>query len=306
MKVSLVDVDGHNFPNLALMKLSAWHKAQGDEVDWYMPLFSHPDRIYASKVFTFTQDFTDYNPSDPKPMKGGTGYDASITLPDEVESMSPDYSIYPQYDYAIGFLTRGCIRQCKWCVVPRKEGTLHIVGDIGKIGVRKHVVLMDNNFLAADEDFVHEQLEKSKRLKLQIDFNQALDARLVTTKNAAWLAKCSWNPYIRFSCDTPPMTEVVVNAIHTLRSAGYRKDIFVYVLAYEVDTALKRIEALVKADERCVPFVMPFRSLDGNEADAGEEVKKLAHWCNRVQLLKTCTFAEYNRQAIERRKRLHV
>lgn len=204
MKVSLVDVDGHNFPNLALMKLSAWHKAQGDEVDWYMPLFSHPDRIYASKVFTFTQDFTDYNPIDPKPTKGGTGYDTSITLPDEVESMSPDYSIYPQYDYAIGFLTRGCIRKCKWCVVPRKEGTLHVVGDIEKIGVRKHVVLMDNNFLAADEDFVHEQLEKSKRLKLQIDFNQALDARLVTTKNAEWLAKCSWNPYIRFSCDTPP------------------------------------------------------------------------------------------------------
>jgi hypothetical protein len=102
------------------------------------------------------------------------------------------------------------------------------------------------------------------------------------------------------------MTEIVIEAMRKLRLAGYKKDIFVYVLAYEVDTALKRIEALVKADGRCVPFVMPFRSLDGKEQDADEEVKKLAHWCNRVQLLKTCTFAEYNRQAIERRKRLHV
>jgi radical SAM superfamily enzyme YgiQ (UPF0313 family) len=125
-------------------------------------------------------------------------------LPSEVEDMQPDYSIYPQYDYAIGFLTRGCIRKCKWCVVPKKEGGLHIVGDVEKIAVRRHVVFMDNNFLAADEDFVHEQLDKSRRLKLQIDFNQALDARLVTAKNAEWLAKCSWNPYIRFSCDTPP------------------------------------------------------------------------------------------------------
>lgn len=204
MKVSLVDVDGHNFPNLALMKISAWHKANGDDVDWYMPLFSHPDRIYASKVFTFTRDFTDYNPNDPTPTKGGTGYDVSSKLPDCIEDMVPDYSIYPQYDFATGFLTRGCIRRCKWCVVPRKEGHIREVCDIEKIAVRKRVVLMDNNFLAADEDFVRDQLDKAKRLKVQIDFNQALDARLVTAKNAGWLSKCVWNPYIRFSCDTPP------------------------------------------------------------------------------------------------------
>ena len=89
MNVALVDVDGHNFPNLALMKLSAWHKAQGDSVEWYSPLFGRPDKIYASKVFTFTPDYTDYAPHHPEPIRGGTGYDATVKLPDDVERMSP-------------------------------------------------------------------------------------------------------------------------------------------------------------------------------------------------------------------------
>ncbi len=194
MKVSLIDVDGHNFPNLALMKIAAWHKAHGDIVDWYMPLFSHPDKIYASKVFTFTPDYIDYNPNDPQPTKGGTGYDIESKLPDEIESMQPDYDIYPPhlYDFAIGFLTRGCIRKCPWCVVPRKEGGIKEVGDIRKIGVKKNVILMDNNFLAASDDFIQEQLQLSKRLNLRIDFNQALDARLVDCRKAAWLAGVKW------------------------------------------------------------------------------------------------------------------
>lgn len=126
MKISLVDVDGHNFPNLALMKLSAWHKAQGDAVEWYSPLFSKPDRIYASKVFTFTPDFTDYAAGDPEPVRGGTGYDPAVRLPDEVERTLPDYSIYPDFPAALGFLARGCIRKCPWCIVPEKEGALKV------------------------------------------------------------------------------------------------------------------------------------------------------------------------------------
>ena len=133
MKISLVDVDGHNFPNLALMKLSAWHKAQGDAVEWYSPLFSKPDRIYASKVFTFTPDFTDYAAGDPEPVRGGTGYDPAVRLPDEVERTLPDYSIYPDFPAALGFLARGCIRKCPWCIVPEKEGALKVVGDIERI-----------------------------------------------------------------------------------------------------------------------------------------------------------------------------
>ena len=119
MKIGLIDVDGHNFPNLALMKLSAWHKANGDQVEWYEPLLSgHCDKVYMSKVFTFTEDYEYFIDAD-EIEKGGTGYkEYNKVLPDEVDRAYPDYSIYPQYDFAIGFLTRGCIRKCPWCVVP--------------------------------------------------------------------------------------------------------------------------------------------------------------------------------------------
>ena len=174
MNISLVNVDGHNFPNLALMKLSSFHKKSGDSVDWYHPLFSRPDRIYASKVFTFTQDYTDYAPRHPEPIRGGTGYDPSEKLPDDVERMSPDYSLYPNWTAAIGFLTRGCIRNCPWCIVPRKEGMLCEVDDIERVSAgRKEVVLLDNNFLAADPDFVREQTHVLSRQKMQSYFHLA-------------------------------------------------------------------------------------------------------------------------------------
>ena len=91
MNVALLDVDGRRFPNFALMKLSAWHKSQGDEVEWYSPLFSRPERLYASKVFTFTPEYQDYSAGDPAPIKGGTGYDYNVILPDVIENILPDY-----------------------------------------------------------------------------------------------------------------------------------------------------------------------------------------------------------------------
>jgi alpha-L-fucosidase len=116
MRIGLVDVDGRNFPNLALMKLSAWHKAQGDAVEWWNG-FTHYNRVYLSKVFTFTPDFDTVIDAD-EIITGGTGYKDYRELPPEVENTFPDYSIYPQYHRAVGFLTRGCVRQCEWCVVP--------------------------------------------------------------------------------------------------------------------------------------------------------------------------------------------
>ena len=143
MNVSLCDVDGHHFPNLALMKLSAWHKAQGDTVEWYEPLLSNPDRIYASKVFTFSPD-AEFAPCHPEPIRGGTGYRLYNDLPPEIDSMLPDYSVYPQFKFAIGFLSRGCVRNCPWCVVPRKEGKIRQYDDVERLAQdRKWLVLMD-------------------------------------------------------------------------------------------------------------------------------------------------------------------
>ena len=128
MIVGLHDCDGHGYPNLALMKLSAWHKAQGDDVRWFIPLAQY-DRVYSSKVFTFTPD-DPYLPSDA--IKGGTGYGASLNLPDEVEHMCPDYELYHCKE-SYGFLTRGCPNACPWCIVQKKEGKIRAHADIEEL-----------------------------------------------------------------------------------------------------------------------------------------------------------------------------
>lgn len=293
MKIALVDVDGHNFPNLALMKLAAWHKAGGDSVVWYDPLFSRPDRIYASKVFTFTPDFQDYAAGDPEPVRGGTGYDPSVKLPDEVEQIIPDYSLYSYFSAALGFLTRGCIRNCPWCIVPKKEGSLREVDDIERTAAgRKEVVLMDNNFLAADEEFVREQLEKAARLRLKLDFNQGLDARLVTPENARLLTACRWIRYIRFSCDTVAMIEPIRSAVKLVREAGFRREIFVYMLVTDIGDAETRLRALV--DLNVILFAQPFRDFTGDSTPTAEQ-RKFASFVNVKggKLCRKMSFKEY-------------
>lgn len=119
MNIGLIDVDGHNFPNLALMKISAYHKAIGDNVEWANPLFGDYDKVYKAKVFTFTED--NYDTYNCEVVKGGTGYDITSKLPKEIDDMQPDYSLYGIKDISYGFLTRGCPNRCKWCIVPIKE-----------------------------------------------------------------------------------------------------------------------------------------------------------------------------------------
>ena len=128
MRIGLTDVDGHHFPNLALMKIAAYHKSIGDSVEWASPLFGHYDRVYKSKVFTFTPD--DDTPYACEVVKGGTGYGMYEDLPEEIDGICPDYSIYPQFTAAYGFLTRGCPNRCPWCIVPKKEGSIRAYSDI--------------------------------------------------------------------------------------------------------------------------------------------------------------------------------
>lgn len=293
MKISLVDVDSHYFPNLALMKISSWHKAQGDSVEWYDPLFSRPDRIYTSKVFTFTPDFQDYAAGDPEPIRGGTGYDAITKLPEDVERMIPDYSLYPDFPAALGFLTRGCIRNCPWCIVPKKEGALQEVDDIERISAgKKEVVLLDNNFLAADPDFVREQLEKAARLKIRIDFNQGLDARLISSENAKLLAACRWIRYIRFSCDTVSMIDPIRRAVSILRESGCRREIFCYMLVTDIADAETRLRALV--DLNVIPFAQPYRDFTADSKPTAEQ-RKFASYVNVKggKLCRKMSFFEY-------------
>ncbi|BCG54296.1 hypothetical protein AI2BBH_13420 [Alistipes indistinctus] len=148
MRIGLVDVDGRGFPNLALMKLAAWHKARGDTAEMADPTKSY-DRVYLSKVFTHSPDCRDEYPCEV--VRGGTGYrDYATVLPEEVEHTCPDYSLYNVRE-AYGFLTRGCPNRCPWCVVPHKEGGIRPHADIGEfLAGRRRAVLLDNNVLASD------------------------------------------------------------------------------------------------------------------------------------------------------------
>jgi len=293
MRVGLIDVDGHSgFPNLALMKLSAWHKKQGDSVEWYSPMFSgHVDRVYMSKVFTFTNDFEYYIDAD-EVIKAGTGYkDYTTVLPDEIEHTFPDYTLYPNCEYAIGFLTRGCIRNCPWCVVPKKEGKLRPNEEWENIkrSDSDWITFLDNNVLASD--FGLKQIEEiSKAGGVKIDFNQGMDARLIDDSIAKILAKCQWKPYLRISCDTTQAIRPVEDAVNRLTKAGMKPyKIFSYALVQDVDEAHERIMALNKMGIEI--FAQPYRDFDGGEPT--REQKRLARWCNMKAIFNTVKWEDY-------------
>ena len=186
MKVRLVDIDS-KIPNLALMKISAYHKSRGHDVDFYQPLMDQDaDIVYMSKVFDFTEDYK-YEP-DCKVVRGGSGYGLYNTLPDEIENQRPDYSLY-NANYAMGFTTRGCIRNCSFCIVPEKEGRIRPVGDIYDFwSGQENLMLLDNNLTAHDEHF-RRILQQLIDEEIRVDFSQGLDIRLITPEKAHLLSK---------------------------------------------------------------------------------------------------------------------
>lgn len=233
MNIGLIDVDNTRFPNLALMKLSAMHKQLGDSVEWYDP-FENYDIVYKSKVFTFTQDYRYPINNAGKVIKGGSGYDLTTVLPERAEYITPDYSIYPYVseNTAYGYLTRGCVNKCRWCIVPQKEGSIRPYMDIDDVASgRKNVVLMDNNILAAGE-YCMEQLKKIIDRGYRVDFNQAMDARLVTPEIADMLVKVKWIRHIRLGCDTDSQMDDCERTIEMLNERGYNKLYILYTMIH--------------------------------------------------------------------------
>lgn len=237
------------FPNYALMKISAYHKSRGDVVEWWNPICNPKyDLVYSSKVF----DFTTENPYLPeKAIRCGTGYkDIPVDrkLPQEIESCFPDYSIYPECDYAIGYITRGCPNKCRWCVVPEKEGDIKPYRRWEEL-VRKDtkkLVLMDNNILSCEYGI--EQLESLIDSGYEIDLNQGMDARLVNERIAQIISKLKWIRHIRFSCDQIPQIESIMNAAGLLKKYGVKPyRIFIYLLVTkDLENAAFRVEELKK------------------------------------------------------------
>lgn len=290
--IGMIDVDGHSgFPNLAQMKISAYHKLRGDNVEWWDG-FKHYDKVYMSKVFTFSPDVETIIDAD-KIVRGGTGYKDYTPLPDEIENIFPDYSLYPHVDYAVGFLTRGCIRSCPWCIVPRKEGKIRAnqPWEAIKRPDSRKIVFMDNNVLASS--YGVEQIGYMGGEKVWVDFNQGLDARLITPEIAEMLSNLRWIKFIRMACDTSAMLPVIEQAVAYLREAGVKDYRFwSYALIQDVEEAYKRIQAL--RDMGVTPFAQPYIDFDGGEPT--EEQKRLARWCNNKAVFKTVQWEEYGRK----------
>lgn len=287
MRVGLIDVDG-KMPNLALMKLAAYHKARGDTVSWYSPLWSESDRVYASKVFTYTPDYA-YAPTGT--VRGGIGYQGETIQPDSEhpwEHVCPDYGLYPHVDYSFGFLTRGCIRHCPWCVVPDKEGSIRAHADIHEFLRHDRVVLMDNNVLACNHGI--EQIEKLIQLRVKVDFNQGLDARLIDAAMARLLARVRWLSPLRLACDTPADHRPVAAAVKLLRDAGATpRHYFCYMLVNDVDEAHERAMFLCRLGVD--PFAQPYRDRKGTEPT--REQADFARWVNHKAIFKTVAWKDY-------------
>lgn len=307
MKIGLIDVDGHNYPNLPLMKISAWHKAQGDSVEWYEPMFTgHCDKVYMSKVFSFTPDYEYFVDAD-EIIKGGTGYAISLVggvekydkskdnpLSDEIEHIYPDYSLYPEYtkDTAYGFLTRGCPRGCGFCHVASKEGRCsHKVADLSEFwNGQKNIVLCDPNILACPEHL--DLLQQLVDSKARVDFNQGLDIRLINDRNLELLRQIKIKS-IHIAFDDYKQKDIIEPKMRLLRekvSWDHHK-IVCYILT-NFDTTIEedmyRIQLCRELD--IAPYPMIY-----DKEHAKPIYRKIQRWCNNFIFWKCPTFEEYKR-----------
>lgn len=301
MKIGLIDVDGHHYPNLALMKLSAWHKARGDTVEWWWG-WGQYDRVYMSKVFDET-----YTPDVPEPpnakeiIKGGTGYGLDNKLPEEVEHIYPDYSIYHDLtkDTAYGFLTRGCPRGCHFCVVAKKEGQGSVkVANLSEWWRgQRNIVLMDPNILACPDHM--ELLGQLADSKAWVDINQGLDCRLLTEQNIEAINRIKLKE-IHFAWDYMKESESVLRGLKLYASLATRKPHGQYGTVFcltNYDTTMEenlyRIYTL--RDMGYDPYVMIY-----DKPHAQREIKHLQRWCNnRMIFKKEPDFHDYNPKTMD-------
>lgn len=285
--IALHNADNTAFPNLALMKLSAWHKAQGHAVCVYDPLFSQRyDTVYSSKVFTFTPESQELYGN---VKRGGTGYGMTNALPEDIEHTCPDYAIF-ETPYSLGYVTRGCLRKCAWCIVPEKEGEIHAHADVREFLRHDTVVLMDNNILACEHGI--QQIGKLAAMGVKVDFNQGLDARLIDNAAARLLSTLRWIRFTRLSCDTQEMLPVIRQAVTRLRWSNVNPaQLFVYCLVTEdIDESLSRIRELKGL--YLTVFAQPYRDFRTN-AEPTQTQKRLARWVNHTAIFKSVQWENY-------------
>ena len=305
MKVGLIDVDGHNFPNIPLMKLSAWHKSRGHSVEWYKPLLSgHLDAVYCAKVFSFTPDYS-FPISSEIIIKGGTGYciknengiermeKETQLLPDEIEHTYPDYELYGIKDRAYGFLSRGCPRGCDFCHVKSKanEGRKsHKVADLKEFwGGQREIEICDPNILACRD--WRDLLQQLINSKAQVEFNQGLDARFLCNENIRYLAQIKLKS-VHFALDRMKDCHIVLSGIKQFcdNVKGNPRNISVYVLVNFDTTFEEDLYRIYKLREIGVsPYVMIY-----DKEHCSAQYIRLQRWVNsRFIFWSTPKFEDY-------------
>lgn len=291
MKIGLIDVDGHNFPNLALMRISAYHKSRGDTVEWWWSDFVHYDTVYMSKVFsdTYSQDVTEPINAD-RVVKGGTGYaisticgvekldqNKSNRLPPEVEAMFPDYSIYPQYDYAVSMTSRGCPNSCPWCHVWAKEGkrSEKVANVCDFWNGQKEIKILDPNVTACrDKRDLFSQYRETGAI---LDFTQGLDIRLLDDEDMADLEQMRLKN-VHFAWDNPKLdlSEKFAEYARIGKKNKHGRFGTVYILTNFNSTMQENLHRIYTVrDLGYDPYVMIY-----NKPSAPKEIRRLQRWVN--------------------------
>lgn len=310
MKIALYDVDGHNFPNLALMKLSAYWKAQGEDVEFWRPDREY-EVAYISKVFTYSKDPDIQNAV--IEYRGGSGYNLVNRLPYEIEHTTPDYSLYPRYDFALGFLTRGCPRRNHtFCITPKKDGCQSIkTADLSEFWTgQREIVLLDQNILASRDrlDLLGQLAESGAR----VDFRGGLDARFLNGEVIDALRRIKVTGYY-FAWDDP--RENLLPKFELFQAAGVAGNdrTTVYVLTNYWSTTEEDLERIYKLRALgYIPYVMIYdeqkvvdsrgRWLPGVWGRYTEEqlrhfktCQHMQQWCNSRSIIKSCPkFEDYD------------
>ena len=311
-RIGLIDCDfrnGNTFPNLALMKISAWHKASGDLVEWYMPFGEQYDHVYVSKVFSFTPDY-DLAINAKYVERGGSGYQIHLkdnkeiylagwfdNLPPAIEHIYPDYELYTTLcvDTAYGFLTRGCPRQCSFCHTSVKDGTVsYKVADLREFwNGQKNIVLLDPNILACrDRAELLQQLIKSKAY---IDFTQGLDARMLDDRTCDLLAQIKLKD-IHFAWDRYEDGNIILPKLKMFaerKKIGIHKSVVYTLVNFDttLEQDLERIYTL--RDIGYWAYVMIY-----DKEHCAPVYNDLARWVNnRPIFARVPTFEQYNNKA---------